>query len=77
MRTNTEKTLGAAFKARRLALKLPLRIVAAQAQIDVSQLSKIERGIARTEVPKYERIAKSLGWTPAQMWSLVIGKRAA
>ncbi len=47
------------------------------AGIDVSQLSKVERGICRTSVNAYDRIAGALAWTPAAMWRAATARRAA
>lgn len=77
MRTDTERNLGAVIRARRLTMKLPLVRVSRDTGIDISDLSKIERGLARTSVSRYDRIAKALNWTPAQMWGAATGRRAA
>lgn len=68
MRTGTEKALGDVIRSRRAAKKMTLAQLGAAAQIDVSQLSKIERGLSRTSVDAYDRIAVALGWTPALFW---------
>lgn len=68
MKTDTEKAVGALIRARRDARRMTLRELGDAAQIDVSQLSKIERGICRTSFEAYERIAAALGWSASQLW---------
>lgn len=68
MRTNTEKGLGGVIRGRRTARKMTLAQLGQAAEIDVSQLSKIERGLCRTSVETYDRIAAALGWTPSVLW---------
>ncbi len=61
----TDINLGAAIRERRG--KRPLASVAAAVGIDVSQLSKIERGLSRTTLGDYERIAGALGTSLAAL----------
>jgi transcriptional regulator with XRE-family HTH domain len=68
MKPDSEKALGDVIRSRRLAKKMTLEALGDAAGIDVSQLSKIERGLCRTRVDTYGRIALALGWTPAAMW---------
>jgi transcriptional regulator with XRE-family HTH domain len=68
MRTGTEKGLGDVIRSRRTARKMTLAQLGEAAEIDVSQLSKVERGLCRTSVETYDRIAVALGWTPALFW---------
>lgn len=77
MRFDTERALGAAIRARRSALKLSLTGVSRAALMDIGHLSKVERGLARAPIPTYDRIAKALGWTPAEMWAAATGRRKA
>lgn len=77
MESTTEKALGEAIRARRNALKMTLEKLGTEAGVDVSQLSKIERGICRTSFPTYDRIAKALSWTPAAMWRHATRRTAA
>jgi len=77
MRTDTERNLGAVIRARRLTMKMSLVQVSRATGVDISDLSKIERGLSRTSVARYDRIAKALSWTPAQMWGAATGRRAA
>lgn len=77
MRWDTERALGAAIRARREAMKLSLTGVSRAAMMDIGHLSKVERGLARAPVPTYDRIAKALGWTPAEMWSAATNRRRA
>jgi transcriptional regulator with XRE-family HTH domain len=74
---DTEKTLGSAIRARRKGRKMTLSQLALLSDIDVSQLSKIERGVCRTSFAGYDKIAKALGWTPALMWRAATSRRAA
>lgn len=71
MLTNTDTTLGAAIRARRIGRRLTLAEVAKRATIDLSQLSKIERGQCRTSPDAYRRIAEALDWSPEAMWRSV------
>ena len=77
MRTDTEKSLGVAIRSRRVSRKMTLTALGQATGIDVSQLSKVERGICRTSVDAYDRIAEALGWTPAAMWRAASSRRAA
>ena len=77
MRTDTERNLGAAIRARRLSMRLSLVKVSRATGIDISDLSKLERGLSRTSIPRYDRIAKALKWSPAEMWGAATGRRAA
>lgn len=77
MRADTEKALGHAIRHRRKSRKMTLTALAVLSEIDVSQLSKVERGICRTNLPTYDLIARALGWTPAEMWRAATSRRAA
>jgi transcriptional regulator with XRE-family HTH domain len=77
MKTDTEKALGAAIRARRRARNMTLAELGRAAGIDVSQLSKIERGRSRTSVDAYDRIAAALEWAPASMWRSATTRHAA
>jgi transcriptional regulator with XRE-family HTH domain len=68
MMDGTEKKAGDTIRARRTARKMTLGELGSAAGIDVSQLSKLERGLCRTSVETYDRIAEALGWSPAEFW---------
>lgn len=71
MKTGTATTAtapGAAIRTRRKALKMTLGQLSRASGVDVSQLSKLERGLCGTGVDTFDRIATSLGWTPAEFW---------
>lgn len=64
MATRTRKVarrVGARLRARREGLARTLVEVGRAAKIDVSHLSKIERGEAETDLEGYARLAKVLG----------------
>jgi transcriptional regulator with XRE-family HTH domain len=55
--------LGAVLKTWRQLRRRTLADVGARTAIDVSQLSKVERGLERTSFETYEALAEELGHT--------------
>lgn len=53
--------IGAEIRRLRLLASLTLEELAAKADVDFSQLSKIERGASSTSLEALERIARALG----------------
>ena len=68
METDTNQRLGAAIRMRRQARGVTLEALHAATEIDVSQLSKIERGLCGMAPAQQERIARALGWSPVDLW---------
>lgn len=68
MKPTTQKHIGEAIRARRDARRMTLQQLGDAAEIDMSQLSKVERGLCRTSVEAYSRIAAALGWSVADLW---------
>lgn len=64
----TQPHIGQVLRARRNAQGLTLQQVSDVAGIDMSQLSKVERGTCRTNVDTYIRIAAALGWSGVEFW---------
>lgn len=61
------KVIGGRIRAARLAKQLNLSQAAAAAQVDTSQLWRLERGIGRTSFENYERIGMVVGLTLTEM----------
>lgn len=68
METDTAKQTGGVIRSRRKALKMTLGQLSEAADIDVSQLSKLERGVCGASVATINRIAAALAWSPAEFW---------
>ena len=60
METKIEARIGRTIRQRRTKLGLSLGAVARRSRVDVSQLSKIERGEGGTRLDKYAKIARAL-----------------
>ena len=59
--SNIEKRVGQKLRKQRRAHNYTLRDLSKRVEMDVSHLSKIERGLARTKLKTLERLAKALG----------------
>lgn len=59
--SNIEKRVGQKLREQRRARKYTLSDLSKRVGMDVSHLSKIERGQARTKLKTLERLAKAVG----------------
>lgn len=68
METEAATKAGGAIRTRRKALRMTLGQLGKAADVDVSQLSKLERGVCGASVATINRIAAALDWSPAEFW---------
>lgn len=72
---STGERVGAVIKGRREKLRLSLSAFAGKAGLDVSQASKIERGLCGTDLAGWRRIALALDMSPAAFVARVFPKQ--
>jgi ribosome-binding protein aMBF1 (putative translation factor) len=65
-----EKRVGQTIRSRRREKGFTLSELSRRARMDVSQLSKIERGQGTTRVKNYERLAKAIGLGLGELFSI-------
>jgi transcriptional regulator with XRE-family HTH domain len=66
--SDTNRRVGDAIRVRRQSRRMTLADLHEATGIDVSQLSRIERGIGGTSAEQQERIASALGWATVDLW---------
>lgn len=65
----TAKKVGEVIRSRRDELGLTLATLGKLAGIDLSQLSKVERGLGATALETYENIAREMGWSLSDLFA--------
>ena len=73
----TNERLGAVVRARRVARGLTLSALAESSGIDVSQFSRIERGLCGLTPEQIERVAEKLHTSAAALWRSASPRRPA
>lgn len=58
--TSTAQAVGARIRALRNARRMSIHVLASRADLDTSNLSKIERGESETSLERYRSIAEAL-----------------